>query len=265
MNRLQSLVARLPSQASMNGQLQVIVARLPPIDPRVLAACTAASVGVATWALLLRRRALRKCQVLAIELGRLREEAAMHYTEYQKLDGECQLAQAALTVALRREEARAMEVQRGEQLLHEEREALEEERQAIAARETQQSSRRAEHEQTRAASYAARIERQLQNAEKSKAIDKLGTELDALRNANKATGTPKSPPTTPTKTASAPATPTKTASAPGPAESRTPDDLAARRARAALDSAKRRARVRERIDERRALGAKMEEQQQMKG
>ena len=235
-----------------------------------------ASLGITAWALALRRRALLQCTVLLTEVEELRANGKKQQgerdqltSEWKHLEGECQRLQAALSVALRREDHRSLEVQRAGQFLHDEREALEAAQEVASAREEAHDSKKQAHETSLEGSRARVAELQRVNAEKTKALDELRAQLDTLRCANKSSrgGVEAAAVDEVRQRVRQPAREPALAQAPVPSPSvvspsssvTPPNDASERRAKAALDSAKRRARVHERINERRALAAKMDQ------
>ena len=149
-----------------------------------------------------------------------------------------------MTVALRREEERALETRRHETLFAEEREALEAAHEALAERASQHEAKLGEFQQALEASRERAAELRRHNEDKSEALEKMRVELDAMRRARDA-----SRPKADDAASKAPSTPEA-----APAAAARVQDHQERRAKMAQDSARRRAR----LNERRELAAKLE-------
>ena len=188
-----------------------------------------ASTGLAAWVLLRRH-------------GELQRETAQRLAAEQQcklLRAEVERLEAGLSVALRREEERAREAQRHVTFFAEERDALEDAREALAAREEQHKAEQVEARKVLESSRERSAELRRHNAEKAETVEQLRLELEALRRANNSSTSE------PVESEPAPATPDVAADVPVTTE---------RRAKAAQDSGRRRARM----NERRELAAKLD-------
>ena len=142
-----------------------------------IAGAVIASTGLAAWALLRRR-------------GDLQRETAQRLAAEQQcklLRAEVERLEAALSVALRREEERVREAQRHEAFFAEERDALEVAREALAAREEQHRAEQVEARKVLESSRERSAELRRHNAEKAETVEQLRLELEALRRATKKT------------------------------------------------------------------------------
>ena len=184
--------------------------------------------------------------------------------ECETLQAECERLQAALTVSIRKENERALEAARNEEFVVEEREALEAAREALATRTAKSEADQAAIREQLAASHERSAELKRANAEKGAKLESLRLELDAMRQAKQqareeADGLWNRLARQEAASADAPAVEAAADGGNDGSNGIATDESKAReerRAKAANDSARRRAKV----NERRSLAAKAEAQ-----